>query len=86
MKKDVADVSLAINGAFGRGSWFQGPVSVALMVVVMVVVIIMRSKSQKGVLGRAPVVILRAIACTHFGLVPWVFFEGGSDPYATAVV
>ena len=58
MKKDVADVSLAINGAFGCGSWFQGPVAVALMVVVMVVVMVMRSKSQKGVLGRVPALML----------------------------
>ena len=79
MKKDVADVSLAINGAFGRGSWFQGPVSVALMVVVMV----MRFKSQKGVLGRAPGPCHDSEGSFWFS--PMGFFEGGSYPYVTAV-
>ena len=33
-------------------------------------VLVMRSKAQKGVLVRVPVMILRAIACTRSSLVP----------------
>ena len=30
LRKDVVDVIVGINGAFGRGRWFQEPVSVPL--------------------------------------------------------
>ena len=75
---------MGINYAFGRERWFQGPVIEAREAagllglggfgpeIVMEDVLVMWSKAREGVHGRAPVMILRAIACTRSILVPLV--------------